>query len=83
MMNNYELKQQLQNGIVTVVFTKADGTTRTMKCTLLPEYLPPAQPSGSAQLLTEEAERQSISVWDVENNGWRSFRFNSIRSISI
>lgn len=83
MMNNYELKQQLQNGIVTVVFTKADGTTRTMKCTLLPEYLPPAQPSENAQLLTEDVERPTISVWDVENNGWRSFRFDSIRSISV
>ena len=40
MMNKYELKQQLQGSVVSVVFTKADGTERTMRCTLLAEYLP-------------------------------------------
>ena len=82
-MNNYELKQQLQNGIVSVVFTKLDGSTRTLKCTLLPEYLPAVEPSAEAQLLTEESERPTIRVWDVENNGWRSFRFDSVRSVIL
>jgi hypothetical protein len=40
LMNKHELKEIIQNGVVTVVFTKKDGTERTMKCTLLPEYLP-------------------------------------------
>jgi hypothetical protein len=83
MMDKYELKQQLQGDVATVVFTKADGTERTMRCTLLAEYLP--APEGP-QLLTESARKENdsvLSVWDIENGGWRSFRLDSIKSISV
>lgn len=80
-MNKFELKEILENGVVTVVFEKVDGTIREMKCTLLTEYLP----VSDKQLLTEEVIRKendsSISVWDVENNGWRAFRLESIKEI--
>jgi hypothetical protein len=48
MMDRYELKQTLQGNIATVVFEKADGTLREMRCTLQADYLPP-------QLLQEGA----------------------------
>lgn len=84
-MNKYELKETLQNGIVTVTFVKTDGTERTMKCTLIPEYIPTRQPVEGQQLLTEKVQRTEsdsvISVWDLENNGWRSFRIDSIKSL--
>lgn len=85
MMNKYELSQTLQNGVATVVFTKADGSLRSMRCTLLAEYLP-AQ--VGAQLLTEDApvrkeNPDALAVWDIENGGWRSFRLDSIQSISV
>jgi hypothetical protein len=83
MMNKYELKQQLQGNVATVVFTKADGTERTMKCTLLAEYLP--APEGPV-LLTESTRQENdqvLSVWDIENGGWRSFRLESIKSITV
>lgn len=85
MMNKYELKETLQNGIITVTFTKTDGTERTMKCTLIPEYIPAKPVAEGQQLLTEELTRvenpNTISVWDLESNGWRSFRIDSIKSI--
>jgi hypothetical protein len=83
MLNKYELKQQLQGTVATVVFTKADGTERTMRCTLLAEYLP--APEGP-QLLTESTRKENdgvLSVWDIENGGWRSFRLDSIKSIVV
>ena len=83
MMNKYELKQQLQGNVATVVFTKADGTERTMRCTLLAEYLP--APEGP-QLLTESTRKENdsvLSVWDIDNGGWRSFRIDSIKSIVV
>lgn len=84
MMNKHELKEVLVNGIATVVFTKADGTERTMKCTLLPEYLP-ANVAQGQQLLTESLHRpenpNTISVWDIENQGWRSFRIDSVKTL--
>lgn len=84
MMSKYELKQLLENGVVTVVFTKVDGTERTMKCTLLPEYIPNTVASGQ-QLLTEVLPRaentSTISVWDIDNGGWRSFRIESVKTL--
>lgn len=81
MMNKHELKEVLQNGVVTVVFTKVDGTERTMKCTLLPEYMPATVAQGQ-QLLTEKVENpNTISVWDVESQGWRSFRIDSVKTL--
>ena len=83
MMNKHELKEVLQNGVVTVVFTKVDGSERTMKCTLIPEYMP-ANVAQGQQLLTENAKPENpntISVWDIESNGWRSFRVDSIKQI--
>lgn len=80
-MNKFELKEILENGVVTVVFEKVDGSIREMKCTLLTEYLP----VSDKQLLTENTTRKendsSISVWDVESNGWRAFRLDSIKEI--
>jgi hypothetical protein len=34
------LKSNLQSHIMTVVFEKADGSLRQMRCTLLADYLP-------------------------------------------
>ena len=38
------LLELLRNNLVTVTFTKVDGTERTMTCTLLGEYVPNARP---------------------------------------
>jgi hypothetical protein len=78
--NQAQLSELLKNNVMTVTFTKVDGTERVMRCTLLPEYLPP-ETSGK-QLLTEN-NRSNISVWDVEAQGWRSFRVDSVKNISV
>jgi hypothetical protein len=82
-MNNFskfELKQLAENGIVTVVFTKVDGTERTMNCTLLSEYLPVPQ---KQQLLTEDTQPDTLSVWDVDAKGWRAFKVSNVKSASV
>jgi hypothetical protein len=85
MMNKHELKEMLVNGVVTVTFVKVDGTERTMKCTLLPEYLPTNVAPGQ-QLLTESLPKvenpNTISVWDIESQGWRSFRIDSVTMLT-
>jgi len=85
MIDRYELKQILENSVTTVVFTKVNGEQREMKCTLISEYLPKEDVAGK-QLLTETLTRKenpsTLTVWDVENNGWRSFRVDSINSVS-
>lgn len=85
MIDRYELKQILENSVTTVVFTKVNGEQREMKCTLLSEYLPKTDVAGKQLLtetLTKEENPSTLRVWDVENNGWRSFRIDSINSVS-
>jgi hypothetical protein len=74
----------LRNNVVTVTFTKVDGSERTMTCTLLGEYVPNAG-NGSMQLLQENSVRgdSNISVWDTEVQGWRSFRISSVKSVTV
>lgn len=85
MYDKYELKEVIQNNVVTVTFEKVDGTERTMKCTLIPEYLP-NKVDDNKQLLTESVRKENpsnLSVWDVESNSWRSFRYDSVKSVQL
>lgn len=78
------ISSMLRDSIVTVTFTKVDGTERVMKCTLMSEYVPVNENSASNQILLQETGNDSnISVWDVEANGWRSFRINSVKSVTV
>lgn len=80
-INKDVLKANLQNGIGTIVFTKADGTERTMKCTLQADKLPVVEIKEGTKAKVENPE--ILSVWDLENSGWRSFRLDSIISAEV
>ena len=85
MYDKYELKEVIQNNVVTVTFEKVDGTERTMKCTLIPEYLP-NKVDDNKQLLTESVRKENqsnLSVWDIDSNSWRSFRYDSVKSVQL
>lgn len=78
------IANMLRDSIVTVTFTKVDGTDRVMKCTLMSEYMPNTGSSASNQVLLQESGNDNnISVWDVEANAWRSFRINSVKSVTV
>jgi hypothetical protein len=76
-----ELKTLLQNEVAMVTFDKSDGTTRVMKCTLLPEFLPVVSLDENKKVRQENLE--VMPVWDIENSGWRSFRIDSIKNIEV
>lgn len=79
-MYNYNyLVDRLKESVITVTFTKVDGSERTMTCTLLPNYLP-EQYRNNAPILSEEVGNV-ISAWDVNAGGWRSFRIDSVKSV--
>ncbi len=70
---------------VSVVFTKVDGTNRTMLCTRHVDLLPKV--SGEAKQTKKKATKAEpdpdvIVVYDVEKNGWRSFRFSTVVKIN-
>ncbi len=75
------LKGHLAFGPTTVVFIKKDGTEREMLCTTNPDVVPFVE-------MTEDKKERKISeevcaVYDVEAKGWRSFRWDSIKSVKF
>ena len=73
------LKKELKEGVVTVVFEKQDGTERVMNCTLSEDYVPLLDTNGVASKRASNPD--VLAVWDIESEGWRSFRFDSVKSI--
>lgn len=80
-----ELKSYLISGVVEVAFTKVDGTERVMKCTTNPGYIPKELiPKDSSKTVTEEVLTEEVQrVYDIEKNGWRSFRFDSVKNFVV
>lgn len=79
-MNISELRDLLTKDIVTVTFIKKDGSVREMLCTTMSEYLP-KKDNPCAETVFIPRETDTLTVWDLEQNSWRSFRFDSIKSI--
>jgi len=73
------LTNLLRENVVNVVFVKNDGTERVMNCTLKSDLLPEQTESTS----TRKSNPDVMSVWDLDNAGWRSFRLDSIITFSV
>ncbi len=81
---------------ITVDFVKADGTERSMRCTLdssrIPQTAVPtaivksstANPDGLAESKKprKQPDPHSVRVFDTEKNEWRSFRFDRLQKIT-
>ena len=63
---------------VTVTFEKKDGTIREMNCTLkdVPAYVPKTD-------IVRKKSESTISVYDIDNQDWRSFRIDSVRQVGF
>lgn len=73
-----ELRKLLTTDIVTVTFTKKNGDKREMICTTVADLLP--MPEAVTANIAKPSEHV-VTVWDLEQAGWRSFRFDSVTSI--
>ena len=83
---NEEMQQwvhtMLQQGTLSVLFTKKDGSDRTLICTLAEDMITAdAIPTGSGS--TRKKNPEAIAVFDLENGDWRSFRWDSVKNISF
>ena len=78
--NDY-LKDLLREKTVQVVFIKKDGTERKMLCTLNADFLP-AQTDLEEAVQKKAPNPDVLAVWDLEAQGWRSFRYDSIIGFS-
>jgi hypothetical protein len=74
------LRTLLHEGVVGITFIKKDGSERLMQCTLAESKIPSEfAPKGSEKAKSDEV----LPVFDVENDGWRSFRWDSIKKIEF
>jgi len=76
-MENSKVIELLKEEVVDIEFTKKDGTRRIMTCTLMPEKLPKQIDVEEVALNTE-----SLAVFDLINQGWRSFRWDSLEKVN-
>jgi len=76
----------LSDEIVDVTFDKLNGDERTMKCTLMPRMLPPAQREDIlSQAKIRNLEDKVFVVWavDIDPPAWRSFRYDRVKAVKI
>ena len=71
------LAGMLEQSVVEITFTKKDGTERVMNCTLLEDYLPETTGTGRS------AGSDALAVFDVDADGWRSFRWDSVKAVKL
>jgi len=77
-MDKEILLETLRKEIITLKFTKTDGSERIMKCTLRDDYLVKEEKKTDR---VKKPNDNVISVWDVEWNGWRSFKYDSLLEV--
>jgi len=80
-INRDELKQALHHGLFEVTFTKVNGDTRIMTCTLKEDLLP--QQTDVEEHIEKKSKKSNpdvLAVYDVKAEGWRSFRWDNLVS---
>jgi hypothetical protein len=74
------LESLLREGVYQVTFTKIDGTSRTMPCTLKPELLP-TRPLTEVVTKPKPLKLETMSAWATDIEQWRSFRVMNVTAI--
>ena len=77
------LRDMLRESVCEVTFTKVNGDLRTMPCTLKPELLPPVVVVEGEEKKERKISDTSLAVFVTDIGEWRSFRIDSIHSISV
>lgn len=73
----------LKDNYVKVIFTKRDGTERTMICTLISNVIEKLFPPSDNDKPKRQSSLETIVCIDVEKQEWRSFRLDSIISFEV
>lgn len=77
----------LRTNVLEVTFKKVDGSTRVMRCTLMPEHLPKNFNENVEEQNNEKSFHSQnpnvIAAWDVQKGGWRSFRMDSVEYLQV
>ena len=77
-----QLMKQLTEEVLTVTFLKLDGDQRVMTCTLVPTVIPRATVEDPlSQKKVRTINEKVCSVWDVNAEAWRSFRYDRVQKV--
>tara|TARA_R110002074_G_scaffold45116_1_gene117128 strand:- start:1 stop:276 length:276 start_codon:yes stop_codon:yes gene_type:complete len=82
MMTKDDLKNMLKAGSVRIEFIKANGARRVMNATLSESLIMVTPPVGGTVEGRKKTNEQALPVWDVDVNGWRSFRWDCLRDVA-
>jgi hypothetical protein len=77
-MNRDILIEALSKHECTVTFTKVNGETRVMPCTLKEDVIPKVEHKG-----TKKPNESVVSVWCLDKREWRSFRLDNVVDLQI
>ena len=77
------LKLMLTEDILLVTFTKKNGDSREMYCTLQDEFIPEHKKYFSESNSKKQKILEVLAVFDMERADWRSFRMDAITAFEI
>lgn len=72
-----KLKETLRKETLVVTFNKLDGDERVMTCTKSFDVIP----EESRPKTDKDAKAGTVTVWDLNAKGWRSFRYDRITKV--
>jgi hypothetical protein len=75
------LRKALRTRVVNLAFVKKNGDLRAMKCTLNFNIIPTESHPKGGGVIVDEEHPESIRVYDVEAEGWRTVIFDAITEI--
>lgn len=71
------LLEQLRKETLVVTFNKLDGNERVMTCTKSFDVIP----EESRPKTDKEPKVGTVTVWDINAKGWRSFKYDRVTKV--
>ena len=72
-----KLKETLRKETLVVTFNKLDGDERVMTCTKSFDVIP----EESRPKTDKDSKAGTVTVWDLNAKGWRSFKYDRITKV--
>lgn len=76
------LTNMLHHNACNITFTKINGETRIMPCTLRKDLIPYVT-EGTKPKRERKLTPNVLSVWCIDKAAWRSFRVDSVTTVEI
>jgi hypothetical protein len=73
----------LNEGTARIRFTKTDGSVRELFGTRNPNLIPTEFQPKDSESSTRKVNESVVTVFDLESNGWRSFKKDSLLDFEV